>query len=62
MVVFIYLATYHISETQYLTGEEGVVVPVRVVEEYDLLGKENLEAPAPKSEGTTMTLNEIQKA
>jgi len=61
VLVFVYLATYHISETQYLTGEEGVVVPVHVVEEYDLAGKENLEAPATKSGATAMALNEIQK-
>lgn len=58
VLVFLYLATYHISETQYLAGEEGVVVPVHVAEELELVGK---EASVAKSELTT-TLNEIRQA
>ena len=31
--VFMYLATYHISVTEYFAGEEGVVIPKHIVEE-----------------------------
>ncbi|EXJ75640.1 uncharacterized protein A1O5_00147 [Cladophialophora psammophila CBS 110553] len=33
VIVFIYLAAFHITETEYFTGEEGVVIPKHVVEE-----------------------------
>ena len=33
VIVFIYLATYHITETEYFAGEEGVVIPKHVVAE-----------------------------
>lgn len=32
--MFTYLATFHISDTEYFTGEEGVVVPKHVLEEH----------------------------
>ncbi|KAL1873275.1 hypothetical protein Plec18167_006324 [Paecilomyces lecythidis] len=34
VLVFTYLATFHISDTEYFTGEEGVVVPKHVLEEH----------------------------
>lgn len=33
VIVFIYLAAFHITETEYFAGEEGVVIPKHVVEE-----------------------------
>jgi hypothetical protein len=63
VLVFLYLATYHISETQYLTGEEGVVVPVHVIEELELAGKHAVvdESSDPKAEPKASS-NEIQQA
>ncbi|EXJ79501.1 hypothetical protein A1O1_08765 [Capronia coronata CBS 617.96] len=34
LMVFIYLGAFHITETQYLVGEEGVVIPIHFVEEH----------------------------
>lgn len=46
VLTFTYFATYHISETEYFTGEEGVVVPIHVVEEHELvLKKTSLPGP-----------------
>jgi hypothetical protein len=33
VLVFLYLAIYHITDTEYFAGEEGVVIPKHVVEE-----------------------------
>ncbi|KIW38893.1 uncharacterized protein PV06_08718 [Exophiala oligosperma] len=33
ILVFVYLAAYHIKETEYFVGEEGVVIPQHVIEE-----------------------------
>lgn len=62
VLIFVYLATYHISETQYLTGEEGVVVPVHVIEELELADKHAMvdSTPDPKSEPRASS-NEIQQ-
>lgn len=40
VLVFVYFAAFHISPTEYLTGEEGVVIPKHVVEELRHDGKE----------------------
>lgn len=49
VLVFAYLAAFHIHETEYFTGEEGVVVPKHVLEEHSLemQGKvEELQIPS----------------
>lgn len=33
-LVFLYLALYHIKETEYFAGEEDVVIPKHVLEEH----------------------------
>lgn len=35
VLVFIYIAAFHITDTEYFTGEEGVVIPVHVVVEHE---------------------------
>jgi hypothetical protein len=35
IIIFIYLAAFHITETQYFTGEEGVVIPTHVIREHE---------------------------
>lgn len=64
VLVFLFLATYHISETQYLSGEEGVVVPMHVIEELELAGKHAAVGATatsdPKSEPRA-SLNEIKE-
>ena len=40
IIIFIYLAAYHITETEYFADEEGVVIPKHVVEEHpEILAK-----------------------
>lgn len=34
MVVFAYLAAFHIKETEYLNGEEGVIIPKHVLSDH----------------------------
>jgi hypothetical protein len=34
VLVFVYLAAFHIKETKYFTGEDDVVIPKHVLEEH----------------------------
>ncbi len=34
VLVFVYLAAFHIKETKYFTGEDGVVIPKHVLDEH----------------------------
>jgi hypothetical protein len=34
VLIFVYLAAFHIKETKYFTGEEDVVIPKHVLEEH----------------------------
>lgn len=44
VIVFVYLAAYHITDTEYFAGEEGVVIPKHVVEENpDIAAKVHVE-------------------
>lgn len=57
VIVFIYLAAFHITETEYFAGEEGVVIPIHVVEEHP--GKMDdpiveLQEDSPKKEAKTV--------
>jgi len=36
--VFYYLALFQIKDTEYFSGEAGVVVPVHVLEEHEIAG------------------------
>lgn len=38
MLVFLYMAAYHIEETKYFSGEEDVVVPQHVLDEHAAVG------------------------
>ncbi|EXJ91481.1 hypothetical protein A1O3_00029 [Capronia epimyces CBS 606.96] len=58
LLIFTYFAAYHITPTQYLVGEEGVVIPVHVVEELKHDGLDLQDVPgagaAPAAETITV--------
>lgn len=51
VLIFAYLALFHITETEYFTGEEGVVVPKHVLQEHAQDVKGNEEGPPSLQEG-----------
>lgn len=48
VIVFAYLALYHIKETEYFNGEDDVIVPKHVIEE--LKGNESTPGDAESGE------------
>ena len=51
IIVFIYLAAFHITDTQYFTGEEGVVIPNHVLQEHEHeLGDVSMKRSEPDAE------------
>lgn len=43
LIIFVYLATFHIKETEYFMSEEGVVIPIHVADEHVLEAKQGSE-------------------
>lgn len=55
VLVFAYLAAYHIRETEYFNGEEDVVIPKHVLEEHPVEAKRSIEMEGP-TEDQTVTI------
>lgn len=52
VIIFIYLAAFHIEETKYFTNEDGVVIPTHVLEEHDVV--EGKDATPENTDNHTM--------
>lgn len=57
VLVFIYLAVYQISETEYFAGEEGVVIPKHVIDENPDI---SVEADVNVSEAALQAKQKVQ--
>jgi hypothetical protein len=63
VLVFAYLAAFHITETEYFNGEEGVVIPKHVLAEhaYDGEGKaQDIEGAMPAVDEKTAPAEKVQ--
>lgn len=56
VLVFCYLAAFHITETEYFSGEDGVVVPEHVLKEHpkDTIIGEEIQAASVGGEQKTV--------
>lgn len=55
VLIFVYLAAFHIKDTKYFTGEDDVVIPKHVLEEHAqegavFEGEEHARAISPSGE------------
>lgn len=51
VLIFLYLALFHITETQYFTGEDDVVIPQHVLEAHEVAGQGLDEETKGQGEG-----------
>jgi hypothetical protein len=62
VLVFAYLAAFHITETEYFNGEEGVVIPKHVLAEHAHDGQGSEEGATPADEKKTPSEKEAESS
>ncbi|KUJ07076.1 uncharacterized protein LY89DRAFT_601886 [Mollisia scopiformis] len=53
VLIFLYMAAFHIEETKYFSGEEDVVIPKHVLEEHAVVGSRGDENQSGSKDGET---------
>ena len=62
IIIFAYMAAFHIKETEYFSNEEGVVVPKHVLDEYALSTVEDAEKDWESKDVATTVEEQLHKA
>lgn len=60
VLVLGYLALFHITETEYFTGEDGVVIPKHILEEHALKGVNGSENQDSSLGTAQKTISEVK--